>query len=71
LWYTTLIPADRGKQITEFKTSPVQVEKSLNSGMVVQAFDAIQHSVDRDMQISEFKINLQSKIQDSQTYTTK
>ena len=66
--YTPLIPGDKAKQIYEFKAclgqSRFQVKKSLNSGMLVHAFNP-SLTEDKGMQVSEFKVNLQSKFQDS------
>ena len=65
-----LISGDRDKQISEFKASLVQskfqVEKSLSSGVVVQAFDPRIQKRETYRSLSSIQVNLQSKFQDSQ-----
>jgi hypothetical protein len=64
-----LISGDRVKQISEIKVSLVTEQvpgkeklKSRHGGTCLYS----QHSEDRVMQISEFKVHLQSKFQNSQ-----
>jgi hypothetical protein len=63
-----LIPGDRSKYISVFRTilvqRKVQVKKILGPRMVVHVFSSI--SQETGMQTSEFKVNLQSKSQESQ-----
>jgi hypothetical protein len=65
-----LISGDRDKQISEFKASLVQskfqVQKSLSSGVVVQAFDPRIQKRETYRSLSSIQVNLQSKFQDSQ-----
>ena len=72
-WYTPLILGDKGKQISKFKASlgqsKFQVKKSLSPGIVVH--NLIPTFLPRAMWISEFKVNLQNKFQDSQAQAVK